>query len=864
MSLQVKGRYYMIEILLIAALAAAGPIPAFAAEMHQFDVPAEDASSAIRDFAAQAHVQILVAGENVMQQHLHAVSGEYSTDQGLRLLLADSGLSPKYVGDRSIALITVAQESTIPPHEDATKGSSDRLRLAQANQGTYGSPSIASDSSHGASATSEGANQLTEVIVTAQKRTERLQDVPLSLSVIDAETLLQQNALAAKDYLPQVPGVALDQVGSGQDQITIRGIATGFGSNPTVGITIDQVPFGSSVYASLGCCILPELDPLVLDRVEVLRGPQGTLYGANAMGGLIAFVTSTPSKTESAGRAEIDASTVEHGNQGYGVRVAYSTPLVTDRFALQVSAFDRQDPGYISDPLQGRSDVNEAHVSGGRLALDAKLLDLLTMKFSALYQQTTSGGSNMVDIGLSGTPLYGPYEHERMPGTDGLDEHLQFYTLNLTAALGPVSVTSLTGYQRLFFSDPTDYTPVFGPLLPLFYPGETNLGMALFNVIHTDRWTEELRVASSGQTRLQYVAGVFYSSESNGIFQQLAPETYTTGAYLAALPQALIANLQQNYTQHAAFANVTFNVTDRFDIGAGGRYSHNNQNVSQVQSGELIGPTTTTAAVSATEKPITYSFSGRYHFDPDEMLYARIASGFRAGGPNFTYPPGHASFDPDTTVNYELGFKSESWDHRLVVNPALYYIDWTKIQVLQTSSTGLNYFTNGGTAASKGLELSLDVLPASGLHVSGNVAYDDAKLTQDAPPNTFYGLAGDQLPFTAKWTATIASDYVRPISGAVSVFGGFTATYTGVRLIDFTPVATVPRLPMPAFTTVDLRFGSKIERLRATLFVRNVGNTRGFLGGTDYTAGVTNSPTGPWAAALITPRTIGLSLSADF
>ena len=121
-----------------------------------------------------------------------------------------------------------------------------------------------------------------------------------------------------------------------------------------MGITIDQVPFGSSVYASLGCCILPELDPLVLDRIDILRGPQGTLYGANAMGGLIAFVTSSPSTNESAGRSEMDVSTVEHGNQGYGVRAAYGMSLATDRLYLQVSAFDRQDPGYINDPLQRR------------------------------------------------------------------------------------------------------------------------------------------------------------------------------------------------------------------------------------------------------------------------------------------------------------------------------------------------------------------------------------------------------------------------------------------------------------------------------------------------------------------------------
>ncbi len=710
----------------------------------------------------------------------------------------------------------------------------------------------------------EQASFLQEVVVTAQKRSENLQDVPLSVSAINADALLQQNNLDAAAFLPQVPGVALDQVSNGQDSITIRGISTGYGTNPTVGITIDQVPFGTSLYATDGCCIFPELDPLMLDRVEVLRGPQGTLYGANAMGGLLNFVTATPSTTASAGSAEVDASTVAHGNQGYGVRAAYSTPLVTNQLALQMSAFDRQDPGYISDPLQGRSHINEAHVSGGRIALDDNLTDLLNMKLSALYQKTTSGGSNMVDIGLSGTPVYGPYEHERMPGMDGLDQHLQFYTLNLTASLGSVSLTSLTGFQRLFFSDPIDETPGFGPLLPDFYPGVSNLGLAFFNVIDTKRWTQEFRVASSGQTRLQYVAGLFYSDENNNLYQQIAPATYTTGALLSSLTQTLVNYSQQNYRQYAAFANVTFNVTDRFDIGAGGRYSHNRQNLAQNQSGELIGPTAVISSTSETERPTTYSFTGRYHFDPDQMLYGRIASGYRAGGANFTYPPGHASFDPDTTVNYELGFKSEWWDHRLVVNPAVYYIDWSKIQVFQTTSTGLAYYTNGGRASSQGLELSLDAQPADGLHVSGNVAYDDAKLTENAPPNTFYGISGDRLPFSAKWTANIASDYVRPITGSVRAFAGFTVTYTGARVIDFSPVATLPRLPLPAFTRVDLRCGAKIERFRAALTIRNVGDTRGYLGGFDWTSGITNSPTGPFDAALIVPRTFGLSLSSDF
>ena len=705
------------------------------------------------------------------------------------------------------------------------------------------------------------AEQLDEIIVTAQKRTERLQEVPLSVSSMNATTLLERNKLSARDYLTQVPGVALDEVGAGQDQLTIRGIATGYGTNPLVGITIDDVPFGSSVYSSLGCCILPELDPSQLDRIEVLRGPQGTLYGANAMGGLLKYVTSTPSPTESTGRAELDASSVAHGNQGYGIRAVYSTPLVTDQFALQVGAFDRQDPGYIYDPLQNRSNVNETHVSGARVALSGKPNDVLSFRLSALYQQTKMDGSDMVDIALSGAPLYGPYEHERMPGTDGLDTHLQFYSFNLTADLGRALLTSLTGYQRLYFSNPFDETPAFNALFPVFYPGVPNLGIGFQNIIHTDRWTQEFRAASQGQERWQYVAGLFYSAETNNVNQLLYPAIYTTGEIVTQLPTFLTSAVGQNYKQYAAFADVTLNLSSHFDVTAGGRYSHNKQDISLTQSGLIAGAPTESA--SNTENPTTYSFTARYRFNAERMIYARVASGFRTGGPNFNYPPGHQSFEPDTTVNYELGWKSQWLERRLTFDAAVYFIDWHKIQVLQTTSSGLTYFTNGGTASSAGIEMMLNYRPVRELRVAASVSHDDAKLAQNAPPNTFYGLSGDRLPFSADWTANLTGDFERPIAAALTLVAGVSATYTGRRLIDFSPVATVPRLPLPAFTSVDLRCGVRRERLRATLFVRNVADTRGYVGGLDFTAGTTNSPTGPWTAALIMPRTVGVSLMMD-
>ena len=205
MSLPVRGRSRVIDVVLIAALAAAGTIPAFATETHQFDVPAEDAPTAIRDFASQAHVQILVAGENVREKHLHPVSGELSTEQGLRILLADSGLSPQYVGDRSIALVR-ASDVTATPEGSAKEGkrsSSGEFRVAQVDQGKTSSAAPVGKPATGSSP----AAGLSEIIVTAQKREERLIDVPISISVLTEEALQERNVVDLSDLAFAVPGL---------------------------------------------------------------------------------------------------------------------------------------------------------------------------------------------------------------------------------------------------------------------------------------------------------------------------------------------------------------------------------------------------------------------------------------------------------------------------------------------------------------------------------------------------------------------------------------------------------------------------------------------------------------------------------
>ena len=281
MRLRFKGQSLVIDILLIAALAAAGPIPAFATETHQFDVPAEDAQSAIRDFASQAHVQILVDGENVKDKHFHPVSGVLSTDQGLRLLLADSDLSPQYVGDRSVALVTKrdtensqSKSGVSDAAKEGKKSSSQDFRVAQVDPGqTTGIVPIIKDSG-----TSESdKSQLTEIIVTAQKREERLQDVPISIVVIGADELQKRNIVSIDDLATVVPGLLVQSVGN-QRRITLRGISNvTFGNFASqIGMYEDDANITSTATNQL------TVNTYDLQRVEVLRGPQGTPLMAKA------------------------------------------------------------------------------------------------------------------------------------------------------------------------------------------------------------------------------------------------------------------------------------------------------------------------------------------------------------------------------------------------------------------------------------------------------------------------------------------------------------------------------------------------------------------------------------------------------
>lgn len=721
---------------------------------------------------------------------------------------------------------------------------------------------LASSAARAADAAPGAPAQVSEIVVTAQKRAERALTVPGGVTALGDVQLERAQAVRFSDYQAMVPGLELISDREGQTQLAIRGVTTGqMQPTTTVATYVDDLPFGSSTAFALGGQLTPDFDPSDLQRVEVLRGPQGTLYGASALGGLVKYVTTPPDTARYAGRVELDGESVDHGGQGYGARAMVNLPLVRNVLALRVSAFDRRDPGYVDDANLGRTDLNATLVIGGRASLLWKPIEPLSVRLSVQLQDLKGGGTDQIDVdGATLRPLYGDYQQRRYVA-EPLDIRYRLYSGVVNYDLGWANLVSATSYATLKENLVSDLTDTYGPVLDSLLH-TSNIGVAFAAPIDQKKVTEEVRLTSRSDQRLEWLGGFFFTHESSTHVERFDPFFTTSGA---ALPLNLLNGaLISRYTEYAGFADLTFHVTSKFDVQGGVRYGSNDQHYSQPESGALIGATTTLYARSSDDST-TFLVTPRYRFDANNMAYARVASGYRPGGPNPLTPAQEAAgvptaFKPDSLTNYEVGYKASLLDRRLTLDLAAFYIDWRHIQV-QTVFSGFDATGNAGSARSDGVEAAATFAPIRGLSFSGNLAYTDAHLTADAEGVS--AKSGDPLPNVPKWAAHLSGDYSFAIAPGWDGFVGAGVRYMGERISGF--VSNAPagfvRPKIPAYTTVDLRAGVSHGGWTLELFAKNLGDERGF---NNLSSLAYNGRSNPYEASLIQPRTVGLSLSASY
>lgn len=841
--------------LFVVGLASATDAQAMVRQ--ETSIPPQPLDNALRALARDRGFHIVYLPAVVNSLRTQGASGVFTRDEALTQLLSGTGLAFHYLDDDTVTVVPrsgTGGQGGDSASDGAAKGVQkksfwDRFRLAQVDHGkTAGGGSIAEpDTASGGKL----ASAVEEIVVTAQKRTERLIDVPQSVSVLSADDLAKLAATQFRDFANTVPGLSFNTLGAGFTQVTLRGVTTGNDSGPTVAIYVDEVPYGSSV--AFADVTQSALDTALFDleRIEVLRGPQGTLYGASSMGGLIKYVSKRPDAT----RFGIDARTgiagSEDGEISYNGALTVNAPIVTDELALRATGFYSHDGGYIDNLARDQQDVNRSSIYGGRADLLFAPSEAFSLRITGFLQNISLDGRGTADYDFAGAPLDGDLDQLR-PFAEPFDQHFRLISGTVTYDLGWAELTSISSYQTLDSDLVRDISRTYVQALAAFGPfgavGNTQ-------ELSTDKFTQEVRLAGSADGPLGWAVGGFYTDERS----DKAQEFLLRDPAGQPLPNTLYAfSGPSHYEEYAAFGDLTWQLTDKFDATGGIRYARNRQSYTQFGAGLFIQSRPT---VRSSEDVVTYLANARYHFNDHATAYVRYATGYRPGGPNSSandpvsgLPLGPQTFEADRLKSYEAGVKLETAERRFGIELAAYDVDWSNIQIWATRG-GFSFLTNAnGGASVQGMELALTARPAPGMRLTGAFAYQDAHLSKaDADLG---GARGERLPNVPRVTAALNADYDLPI-GTWQPTLGTTVRYVSERMASFDNglVAGNPQYRLPQYTTVDLRAGVTLASVQLQLYVRNIFEERGQLSAFTF-----NGP----QVAILQPRTIGLNVTTNF
>ncbi len=726
-----------------------------------------------------------------------------------------------------------------------------------------------------------------DIVVTATKRPELLLNVPQSITVVSGKTLETQHANSFQDYLKLVPGLQLDQDTPGEGRLIMRGVNTG-GVASTVGIYVDDTPFGSSSGLVNGAVLAGDFDTFDINRIEVLRGPQGTLYGASSLSGVLQFVTNLPSTDRLMVHGRVGLDSVAHsGELGYSTNLMVNAPL-GPTVAFRASGFYRKDPGFIDSrgatstdafgfPFTSdvAKDINSAKSYGGRASLLFRPSDSASIRLTAIAQDIKADAPSVIMADpVTLKPLNGLTQPQFVPQFS--DVGYRIYNATGIFDFGFATLTSSTSYGTQNQHFRSDFSFGLSGLLQLLLGLPPN---EFFETQQTNdkKFTQELRLSNEGPL-LDWLVGLYYTDEKGLIaqdFTAVKPGTLTPidlTPYIGNLGLGS-ATVNSKYKEYAGFADATVHITPQFDLELGGRESHNKQSAHQISSGVLAaGPE---LFGHSSESVFTYSVAPKYKLSANATIYARVAKGFRPGGPNVLppgAPPEFASYHSDSLVSYEAGVKAQSADHRFSIDADAFHIDWKNIQLFAVEA-GFGFNSNGSSAKSDGVEVTVAARPFPGLDLSANGAYTDARLTGPTPP-TVGGRKGDQLPFTPKFAGSLNANYqwlvggmtTAHIGGSFRHLSGQTAPYDS----DF--VAAYGRQRhIPAYDVIDLNAGVNFGHWDIEAYVKNLGDNRGITSVTALTVfgaspdtGYPLYPGGAIGTGIIRPRTVGITVGFQY
>jgi outer membrane receptor protein involved in Fe transport len=713
------------------------------------------------------------------------------------------------------------------------------------------------------------SNTLEQIVVTAERRSESIQEVPLSVTALSGEILAKFDDQNFADYAHAIPNLSF---GTGSDfgvtngrTITIRGITGGryrYGQ-ATTSFYIDDTPVPIS------------LDPRVLDleRIEVLRGPQGTLFGSSAMGGTVRLITKPADTKEVSGFVDLQGFDINHGGAGYDISGTVDIPLIADELGMKVSAYSTYKPGIFTREWgvvttpgyslpPGTTPGKETHVGddieyGGMLTLNymPAALPGLTVTPTAIYQSARSNGLPLADFNPDNLVQLRPLNVEEST----LDQwSFEGLTLKYKAGFGSF-IASSTWFHReaLDNEDGTEATTtVFGqnyvtPPIPPVY-----LAAPAPSFLDTTSSTQEVRFESSFTGPVQVIVGGYYNHATSHVGQDITiPYIDGQPGYIQEVPHAS--------NEVAEFGDITYTPIAPVELSAGVRQSSLQYLEHKYWYG-WINEGLEDVWIRHSESAITPRYTAKYQINPDAMVYANAAKGFRSGGANAVPAycgAGGGEYKSDSLWSYEVGSKNTLFDGRMNTRLAAYRINWSNIQQNILLQCTYSVTSNAGAATSTGAEIEADIAPLHGLNLTFGAGYDDAKITS-VPAGATGFVVGQELNGVPKVTASLLGEYTVPASFG-EAFVRSQISYTGHSVsYSVIPVQGGGR-PRDAYTLVDLHLGGSFGPYEVSVFAKNLFDTRANLGDEQSETVELQNPLRPrWMIAQ--PRTVGVELKWRF
>ena len=867
-------RLLAFRFLLVLATISLASFVSANEQQYQINLPAQTVAESLNSLSQQADIPVFFPYRLAQARIANPIAGQYTLQQAVAILLNGTGL---YGGlsDKGVLMISNMKSDTKNQGREAMKQTNKKVLAALIGAfAAGGSSGIMAQGEEGA--TSQA--RLDEIIVTSLKREQNIQDAAVSVMVLDSETITARGLVSMDDYLRMTAGVSHLEMGAGHSFTVIRGLSSnpqgeGFSAGQTVGTYFGEIPLSGLRHFNTDVKLVD------MERVEVLRGPQGTLYGSGSMAGTVRNIPVVPNLDQIEGSVKVGYSNTDEGGDNNMLQGVVNIPIVDDKFAIRAVAYEFENSGYIKNIAASDDDffslistfgqeslaidqdgVGSDDYVGGRLTALWVPNDKLRATLTYLTQDLDQDGSPEVNLDL------GKYEQVRMQfpeiaggGGQFRSDELDITNLVLEYDLDWGSLLSSSSLSEQISRRHTDLAYAVG-------------GASLPQLISNDdeSFSQEIRVASELDGPWQFLAGYYY--------EEITKSRYHYDIFYGGDPafnpfsSILVADFSVGHDleQSTFFGELSYDLTDQVSITAGlRRFSYDRTTTTTRAGGAVYNNTFSEVVLSTKQSDTSYKVNISYAPNDDATLYAQWSQGFRLGRAQSPLPPVLCDIDDDGIIdgtdvknsnldvdsdyldNFELGGKFTFNDGRLVINAAVYQGEWAGLPIVNfNTDCDIGFVANAGEALTRGVEFETSFFVTDNLQVSVSASHVNAELSKDAP--SLGGLDGDRLPGSPENNASVGMQYNTLVAGSdayirgdYAYVGGF---YNNLKELGF---------EAGDYQQLNIRAGVTMDKISLEFFINNLTDA-------DELTWVSSDGGGSVHGNRLRPRTVGLNVGYHF